>query len=396
LESWIQDDLSNYYLKGVISENIFGLHLVKGITSQDEGTRQFSALLITKALRDPRLKEFKVVQAFAEIGGRYGWNSLAWLNSNSSIEMKAEFIFAHYFSRPELFKDYMQNLKSGEKAEIEKYISGRTSFGVFEKFAKEQRIPGKVMKMAKPESFDFTALTFPKKGKKFSMGSPANEAGRFNNEFSEREVTITKSFEIAATSVTQLQWYLVMGENPSRFKDSNSSDGDFTDVHGGMNVNHPVETVSWNDVQQFIQKLNKQSDKYIYRLPTEAEWELAARAGTNTAYFFGDSVTELDGHGWYSNNSRNHTHAVAEKKPNALGLYDMYGNVWEWVQDYWAAPNSSPATDPTGPTAGSYRVLRGGGWNFDARYLRSAVRDGGSPDGRDGSFGFRLVRTLKK
>jgi formylglycine-generating enzyme required for sulfatase activity len=152
--------------------------------------------------------------------------------------------------------------------------------------------------------------------------------------------------------------------------------------------------VSWEDAQKFIGKLNQiRDDGFIYRLPKEAEWEYAARAGTQTRFSFGDKEDELGQYGWFTGNSDN-SHPVAQLKPNAFGLYDMHGNVWEWVQD-WNSSNPAERTDPQGPSLGSNRVLRGGCWYDDAQSARSAGRYYNSPADRSESFGFRLVRTAK-
>lgn len=153
---------------------------------------------------------------------------------------------------------------------------------------------------------------------KFLMGSPVTEKDRFDDE-TQREVTISKEFEIADAPVTQAQWKEVMGSNPSYFK------GD----------DHPVECVSWEDAQKFIQKLNESQSEYTYRLPTEEEWEYCARAGTTTAYFFGDDPKDLPKYAWFYENSENRTHPVKQKLPNPWGLYDVCGNVWEWCQDWY-------------------------------------------------------------
>ena len=174
-----------------------------------------------------------------------------------------------------------------------------------------------------------------------------------------------------------------MGNNPSYF--SNCGD------------DCPVECVSGNDVQKFITKLNKKGEGN-YRLPTEAEWEYAAKAGSTTAFADGGISalgcgrdTNLDRMGWYCGNSKGKTHPVARKQPNAWGLHDMHGNVEEWCNDWRGAYPSSAVTDPAGPSSGSLRVLRGGCWYYDARYCRSAGRLYDKPDYRYYSFGFRLV-----
>jgi len=187
------------------------------------------------------------------------------------------------------------------------------------------------------------------------------------------------SFWMGKYEVTQTQWVKVMGNNPSGFK------GD----------TRPVEKVSWNDVQKFLQKLNDQAGKEMYRLPSEAEWEYAARAGTQTVYSFGNDADRLDEYAWYYANSGGKTHSVGQLKPNAWGLYDMHGNVWEWCQDRYDKNyySRSPSKNPDGPSSGSNRVGHGGAWSFYARDCRSAFRVSGAPDDRFNDLGFRLLRT---
>ncbi len=182
-------------------------------------------------------------------------------------------------------------------------------------------------------------------------------------------VQITKPFEIQTTQVTQRLYEEIMGKNPSYFNN---------------NLDNPVEMVSWNDCQAFVKKLNKRDSNYTYRLPTEAEWCLAENGEK------GD-----DGNAWHSNNSNGTSHPVALKKPNEFGLYDMHGNVWEWLEDWYDEINEAFLIDPEGPKKGSSRVFRGGGWSSDARHLRSAVCNCGHPDGSALIVGFRLVRTKK-
>jgi formylglycine-generating enzyme required for sulfatase activity len=190
-------------------------------------------------------------------------------------------------------------------------------------------------------------------------------------------VTISRPFYLGKYEVTQEQWVAVMGEgsNPSNFK-------------GHKN---PVENVSWDDAQKFIQKLNEKEGGKKYRLPTEAEWEHAARAGTRTEWFFGDNQAALGEYAWFRGNSQGTTHPVGQKKPNPWGLYDIYGNVGEWVQDWTGEYPKEAVTDPTGPTRGSYRVNRGGGWGLAAEFCRSASRFRFAPVVRDNSLGFRLA-----
>jgi formylglycine-generating enzyme required for sulfatase activity len=211
----------------------------------------------------------------------------------------------------------------------------------------------------------------------FMMGSPESEKGRLNDEF-QHEVTLTKGFYMQTTEVTQGQWQVVMGNNPSYFKDC----GD----------DCPVESVSWNDAQEFIEKLNQKEKGSQYRLPTEAEWEYACRAGTETRFYTGNSEADLDRAGWYSKNSGEKTHPVGRKEPNGFGLYDMHGNVWEWCQDWYGGYLTGSVIDPKGTSSGPYRVLRGGSWFDDGRLVRSAARGWLAPTFRGDFYGLRLAR----
>ena len=209
---------------------------------------------------------------------------------------------------------------------------------------------------------------------RFEMGSPSHEEGRDNNE-RQHGVRISEGFWMGRYEVTQWEWESVMGNNPSTFESCGRC---------------PVEEVSWNDVQVFIRKLNERESGSgnKYRLPTEAEWEYAARAGT-----VGARHGELGSIAWYDGNSGGRTHPVGEKQANAWGLHDMLGNVWEWTGDWYGDYPSGMVTDPRGPSSGSRRVNRGGGWHNVARLVRSADRGNDSPGFRIYDVGFRLVRT---
>jgi formylglycine-generating enzyme required for sulfatase activity len=209
----------------------------------------------------------------------------------------------------------------------------------------------------------------------FQMGS----ANGFAREKPVHTVTITRPFYLSACKVTQEQWQAIMGTDWSSFK-------------GPKN---PVDSVSWDDCQTFLRKLSEKLGGG-FRLPTEAEWEYACRAGSTTAYCYGDDEARLGDYAWFAGNSGGATHPVALKKPNAWGLYDVHGTVWEWCQDWYGPYADGAVTDPRGPDAGDYRVLRGGSWRFDARHARSAFRTGIAPaSGLNGYAGLRVARTLE-
>jgi formylglycine-generating enzyme required for sulfatase activity len=200
------------------------------------------------------------------------------------------------------------------------------------------------------------------------------------------KVTLTKPFELGVHEVTQQQYGKVMGSKPIKFK-------------GPQN---PVEQVSWDDAVEFCRRLSElpaeKSGGHVYRLPTEAEWEYACRAGTTTMYSFGDSETELGVYAWYNENSGRTTHPVGGKKPNAWGLYDMHGNVFEWCQDVYNSKayesRSGITQNPLSTSGSKSRVLRGGSWTYNCRHARSANRLRFSPDYRSDSIGFRVVLSV--
>ncbi|MDP6438118.1 MAG: formylglycine-generating enzyme family protein [Candidatus Brocadiia bacterium] len=193
----------------------------------------------------------------------------------------------------------------------------------------------------------------------FLMGSPNSEAGRRGDEGPQHKVQITKPFYMGKSGVTQAQFEAVMGRNPAHFE----------------GADNPVDTVSWTDAQDFCRKLGKRASREV-RLPTEAEWEYACRAGTTTVFSFGDSAKGFGKYAWYSNNSGLKTRPVGQKKPNAWGLHDVHGNVWEWCQGWYGKDyyKGSRASDPTGPPDGSDRVLRGGSCIDEPEFCRSAIR----------------------
>jgi len=214
----------------------------------------------------------------------------------------------------------------------------------------------------------------------FDMGSPSTEKSRYSNEGPIHYVSISKAFYLGKYEVTQEQWCEVMGTNPPYFK------GD----------DLPVETVSWNDAQNFVKKLNEKEVTEKYRLPSEAEWEYAARAGTTTRYSFGNDDSDLGDYAWYDSNSGSKTHSVGQKKPNPWGLYDMHGNVWEWVQDRYHSSYDGAPTDESAweDGSGSDLVIRGGRWRINASYCRSASRVNNDQVYSSFSIGFRLLQEL--
>ena len=213
----------------------------------------------------------------------------------------------------------------------------------------------------------------------FLMGSPDsdNEAG--SDEKPQHRVRITKPFYLGVYEVTQAQYQKVVGSNPSHFK--------------GESL--PVETVSCKDAVAFCKLLSEVAEERAagrsYRLPTEAEWEYACRAGSTSKYSFGDSEAELGKHAWYDKNSGSTTHPVGGRQANGWGLCDMHSNVWEWCQDWYGPYAAGAASDPSGPGSATLRVLRGGSWALKGGYCWSAYRFRGDPGDRYARYGFRVA-----
>jgi formylglycine-generating enzyme required for sulfatase activity len=229
---------------------------------------------------------------------------------------------------------------------------------------------------------------------KFFMGSGLSEEKFRDDDEVYHQVTITSNFCIQTTEVTQLQWYEVMkggNDNPSYFVDPEDCPGEWITVDGGgLCPNNPVEMVSWHDVGDFIIKLNSTQSGYKYRLPTEAEWEYAARGGSTEQYSVEGNINDF---AWYRDNSSLQTHPVGQLQPNDKGLHDVHGNVWEWVQDSYGDYPTDHVTDPIGSGDGTRRVLRGGSFISSAALCRSAERISDQPGNTYPGVGFRLART---
>ena len=208
----------------------------------------------------------------------------------------------------------------------------------------------------------------------FIMGATSEQTGAYSDELPAHSVTLG-NYYIGETEVTQELWTAVMGSNPSRFSG---------------NMQCPVEMVSWNDCQTFISKLNELTGA-TFRLPTEAQWEFAARGGNNSQGYIYSGSNTIDDVAWYTSNSSSTTHPVKTKAPNELGIYDMSGNVLEWCSDWYGSYSSAAQTDPTGSSTGSYRVIRGGSWGNYATSCRVAHRFFSTPSLSYDCLGLRLA-----
>jgi formylglycine-generating enzyme required for sulfatase activity len=269
--------------------------------------------------------------------------------------------------------------KSGKKPD---WVSafGKDDYGLWYEFQlpnrwSEMQAKSKNRKGTEPQGFVTQRMRWIKPGK-FMIGSDASTKGLFIGDEEQHEVTLTQGFWMADAPCTQGLW---MGagarENRSRFQ----------------GFSNPVERVSWEDCQAWLKGLGEVFPLMQPALPTEAQWEYACRAGSTSVYCFGDSEEELKKYAWYDKNSRSKTHVVGAKLPNAWGLYDVHGNVWEWCQDWYGEFTKASVTDPVGPPKGTARVIRGGSWDDSARYLRSACRSRYDPGIWLHYLGFRLL-----
>ncbi len=239
------------------------------------------------------------------------------------------------------------------------------------------------------KTFTVKGVTFtmkPVAGGTFTMGATSEQGSDVHDDEKPAHQVTLSDYYIGETEVTQELWQAVMGATVTLQRDKADTSWSLR----GVGNNHPMYFINWDECQEFVQKLNKITGQN-FRLPTEAEWEFAARGGKNSKGYKYSGSNNLNDVAWYTDNSSNNSHAVKTKQPNELGIYDMSGNVYEWCQDWYGSYNSNAQTNPTGPTSGSYRVHRGGRWNNYARYCRVSYRDSYTPDVRSFFLGLRLA-----
>ena len=258
------------------------------------------------------------------------------------------------------------------KIEIKKEGYESYTTNITTQAGKTENVYGTLKEMSK-SNINNIEMVFVKGGT-FTMGCTSKQSDCYSDEKPTHQVTLN-DYYIGKYEVTQKQWKDVMGSNPSSNKGCDEC---------------PAEKVSWNDIQEFIKKLNEKTGKK-YRLPTEAEWEYAARGGASSAHYKYSGSNNIDEVAWYKSNSTSKTHPVGTKKANELGIYDMSGNVWEWCSDWYDAYSSNSQTNPTGAVSGSGRVLRGGSWSNLAQYCGVSCRGDGTPRYRGDDLGFRLA-----
>lgn len=404
IEAEFEVSLIRAYVSSINSDAALGRGLSASLNSDRPVVQRFGQRILDwsenlEASHYPILKVYREIMTFHEKGpsGRTLEESGQLWMADVSVraDLKADFLMAQVGQGRRVFDRLLARIPQGQREAMWRRIEDRSSVKTFLDIAESKGIRDFFLDEAVMESFLYESHFTPTKEhpKTYMMGESGSRV----------EMTLSQPFEMGATQITQLQYALVMGENPSRFKGNGKVltlqektlgfSWKSKDVQ--IDPNRPMENVSWNDAVKYIEHLNELSPHFKYDLPTEVQWEFAARAKTETTYSFGEEASELSRHGWYSENSGNQTQPVARLRANQFGLFDMHGNVWEWTRDWYDDLPSSPRTDYEGPNSGSYRVLRGGGWPYGDRNLRSAVRSYGRPGNSYNHVGFRLVRTAK-
>jgi uncharacterized protein (TIGR02996 family) len=313
--------------------------------------------------------------------------------------------------------DWLEDDGQGERAELLRLVRRLRALPVMKRTKERARLEGRVAELLNggvrpvvPEvvnSIGMRLALIPPG--RFRMGSPASEAGRSMDEGPLHEVEVMRPFYLGVFPATQKQWQAVMGNTPSSF----CATGDGKERVAGLDTSDfPVEQVSWEDARTFLEKLSllpeEKSAGWLYRLPSETEWEYSCRAGasSSTAFHFGGSLSStqanFDGNYPYGGAEKGpylgRTCAVGSYRPNAFGLYDLHGNVWEWCSDWFAGDyyGQSPGRDPSGPSDGSDRVLRGGSWSYSGQSCRSAYRARSTPSNRRYVLGVRVAAVQQR
>jgi formylglycine-generating enzyme required for sulfatase activity len=339
-----------------------------------------SALMVEKVVQDSTASISKRLEAIAKAKETEAWEATKKQHTIKSYQV---YLSAYqdglYKSEADStiasIEDYLKS-EAGRKKLAEEQAAAKKKIEeekkrLAEEQAKEKlkSLPSSIQKLLK----DMVYV----RGGTFTMGCTSEQGNDCDGDERPTHSVRINSFNIGKYEVTQSQWQAVMGSNPSSFKGCGEC---------------PVEQVSWNDIQEFIRKLQNATGKR-FRLPTEAEWEFAARGGTRSQGYKYAGSNSLASVAWYNGNGGDKTHSVGQKQPNELGLYDMSGNVWEWCSDRYNADyyTSSPSSNPKGPSSGAYRVLRGGSWYDSATYCRVADRSSGDLSARGDYCGFRVA-----
>ncbi|MGE4232057.1 MAG: formylglycine-generating enzyme family protein [Bacteriovoracia bacterium] len=370
-------DVVDRYLYHVGEERL-ARDLLRAFSSAEIEVRQFADKVLEKvdSKRYPVKEVFSEMRRFQEDSNvSFESATRIFLESvDGSIEKKTSLVLMQVGMEGSRFEEYLRRVPETQRKRVLDEIDDRTGLAPYLKLAKEKGVLPFFLENTKLESVSVHSFSFPKEGRTFELGSPANEPGRSSNE-RQRTVTLKQSFGLGKTTVTQLQYALVMGENPSRF----TSNGIEIVIDGKkilVDPNRPVEQVSYHNAVEFSRRMSALDPKFNWDLPTESQWEAAVRDGSQNpkdAYYFGNNPDDLWVHGHFYENSKNQTHPVAQRRADRNGVFDMAGNVWQWMKD-WYTDKPIGGVDPQGPESGSDRVLRGGSWYYFAQFARSAYR----------------------
>jgi formylglycine-generating enzyme required for sulfatase activity len=339
----------------------------------------------------PIVEVYRDLSQLQKATGAQNLNEAAgqWLGkSDVPVTKKAVYLKSQMGVGDQRFESLVKSLPSAERKLVLKELKKGTNLDIYQKFAEKHGVESELFDHGVPESFQYqpiiTAEEAKKGGVKFVMGEGKDA----------RVVKLTKPFEMQATPMTQLQTVLLTGKNRSNF----TGNGFELKINGKtveLDPRRPAEQYDWYDQNEIIRILNENDPNWNYRRPTEAEWEYAARAGSESNYSFGDQQDEMRYHGWSVESSGGKTQPVAQKRPNDFGLYDIHGNVNEWIEDYFAPLTPGKVTDPTGPQNGVTRVIRGGHFDEEPALIGFGNRGGVGAMSKLDHAGFRLVREPK-
>jgi formylglycine-generating enzyme required for sulfatase activity len=407
IEERLAEAVCDSLSQSLVTDFALGRALGVGLTHGSEAVRAFASRLLNHAASGgvrPVQQAFREIWAVSTTAGiSFEEAAMRWLSQESgTAAAKAQFLLCHFGSR--VYALYLAAIPTGQVAAVNSALDQTSTVRLYAKAAQDRGHDMSIFDGVKAEAYLLITPEPLTHGTpvEFTMGSPATEQGR-NTDEQQHRVRLTSEFAMQATGVTQLQYYLLTGLNPSNFKGEEQSEGDHIILNGvHINKDHPVEQVSHNDVIAYLRLMNEKAGCELYRLPTEAEREYASRGGADTRFFWGDDEADIDQYAWYYKNSNNRTHRVAAKRPNAYGFYDLAGHLWEWQQDLYSSNYgltseqiATTTQDPMYSIEGSSRVLRGGCWISHARYVRSARRHFVLPGDRYADLGFRVVRFVR-
>jgi len=395
VEPWVEAATASAFLKNSQGGSSLARGLETALQSNQGDLRRFGEVLIqvgtnSWGVNQPLVEAYRDIASIQRTSGKTLEEAATrWLSGSTvTTESKALFLKNQMGAGDQRFERYWNAVPESQRESVWAKVGKNGNVDVFRKFAKKQGVESELLDHGVPESFEYRPIITPEQAKnggvKFKMGTGKDA----------REVTLTRPFEMQATPMTQLQVVLLGGKNKSYFTGKDLA----IEINGrkiALDPKRPAEQYNWYDQNEIIKILNENDPKWNYRRPTEAEWEYAAQSGENRTFTYGDRAEEMKFHGWSIENSGGKTHPVAKLRPNAYGLYDMHGNVNQWVEDYFGALSKNPVVDPVGSANGAIRVIKGGNFEDESVLLGISARSGTGAMSELNSAGFRLVREPK-